>query len=144
MVNFIKSGIECNKAAKYFGRVYVILNKLDAEIQNDLSCDYSKYSESLFFLAYICRKEIIDRIGKYRWFSNMLMAIPLISQKTIPISAAYSQTVERVIELSIKTNFAKEVKNIFDKGEIYYQMERNIPQSIIDNFKKIGSYLNIG
>ena len=77
-MKFFKKGIELNNLAKYFSMVYLQLNELELKIKN--AKDKESYLEDLFVLAYISRKEIIDRIEEYKWSWTTPIMMPPISK----------------------------------------------------------------
>ena len=121
---FLKKGIEYQKLAKTFNGVYLMIE----DIQNNNNNEFSK--EDIFTLAYICRREVPDRLEKYHWDISTPIIVPSISNKRITLANAIQQTLSKVTKISEDMMIYQDVKEILDRGDFFYDIENNIPEYI--------------
>lgn len=124
-MKFFKKGIELNNLAKYFSMVYLQLNELELKIKN--AKDKESYLEDLFVLAYISRKEIIDRIEEYKWSWTTPIMMPPISKGFIQIIDIYKKTVSRIIIISSELEVEVIISDILEKGNAYKEIDKMNP-----------------
>lgn len=130
IMKFFKRGIEFNNLAKGFNGIYVLINELEVKIQNNYSSDYSEFEQDLMISAYLCRKEILDRMEEYHWEFASLIIVPLISKGRIPLTFAFQKTVGRLYSLAEKVSLSDKVKEILEKEDAFYEIDRSIPNQI--------------
>jgi len=129
-MKFLKKGIEFNNLAKGFNGTYIMINELEVKIKNHDEIDYSDFHEDFFIVAYLCRREIIDRLETYGWGMHSPLMIPMMSRGRVTLLFAYQQTVGRLMEIANTAYLSDEVRDILDKGETYYEIDRIIPPQI--------------
>ena len=132
MFNFFKAGIEFNNLAKSFNGMNVIIQWLNPRIEN--SADKSEFTKTIFYLSYIARKGVWDRIEKYGWeMHREAIIVTTISKNRITLNYALSQTIGKVSLLASELGIVSEVQEIMDGGALYFEIEKHIP----DNIKKL-------
>lgn len=123
-MNFFQKAIEYNKLAKAFNGCYLMLQPL---IDKAL---YSNIREDLFTLAYFARIDIIDRMEKINYKMTTRIVVPMMPGNNKTLEYAYFQTISNIISLARINGYSDEIKDILDKGELFYEMENNIPNNI--------------
>ena len=129
-MKFFKKGIEYNKLAKGFNGTFVMINELEVNIENNYSSDYSEFEQDIFILAYLCRKEILDRMEEYNWAMASPIIVPMMSKGRLTLTLAFQQTVERIYKLAEIMGVSEEVNEILNKGNAYFEIDRAIPSNI--------------
>ena len=129
-MKFFKKVTEFNNLAKGFNGVYQMINELEAKINNHYSTDYSEFEEDLFFLAYLSRNVILNRIEIYNWDMNSRIIVPMIYKGYSTLIFVYQETIGRIYVLSEKLLVSDEVNEILDKGNAYYEVDKIIPSHI--------------
>jgi len=129
-MKFFKKGIEYNNLAKGFNGTFVMINELEVKIENNHSGDFSEFEQDIFILAYLCRKEILDRMEEYRWAMASPIAVPMMSKGKLTLTFAFQQTVGRVYMLAETMGVSDEINEILDKGNAYFEIDRAIPNHI--------------
>lgn len=120
-MKFFTKGLELNRLAKGFNGVKLMLMSIDdGKIEN----------ETLYILAYISRREIIDRIERFKWNISNPIIVPSISTGRISIAFALQNTVSYIVTLAEETGNYYEIKEILDKGEMYYTIQDSLPSYI--------------
>jgi len=129
-MKFFKKGIEFNNLAKGFNGTFVMINELETKIQHNYSNDYSEFEQDLLILAYLCRKEILDRMEEYNWSMGSPIIVPMMSKGRLTVTFAFQQTVGRLYSLAEKLLLSDEVNEILDKGNAYFEIDRAIPNHV--------------
>lgn len=129
-MNFFKKGIEFNNLAKGFNGTFVMINELETKIQHNYSDDYSEFEQDLLILAYLCRKEILDRMEEYNWSMGSPIIVPVMSKGRLTVTFAFQQTVGRLFSLAEKLSISDEVNEILDKGNAFFEIDRAIPNHV--------------
>jgi hypothetical protein len=131
MFNFLKPGIEFNNLAKSMGSMYVMIQDLIPRIEN--SYDMSEFTEEVLVLAYISKKGVFDRIEKYNWAMDSKISIPPIDNRRITLAYAMMQTVTKVSIIAAELEITDLVQEVFEGGEAYQILERNLPDHLKNN-----------
>jgi hypothetical protein len=126
---FFKKGIAFNKLAKSLNSTYIMLNELEVKIK----ANHEDSEQDSYILAYICRKEIIDRIEEYNWSMVSPIIVPMLSKRTVTLTFAFEQTVGRLQSFSEQIGVSKLVDDILEKGKSYYELERALPVQMRNN-----------
>ncbi|MFW6046616.1 MAG: hypothetical protein ACOCP4_02355 [Candidatus Woesearchaeota archaeon] len=129
-MKFFKKGIEFKNLAKGFNGTFVMINELETKIQHNYSNDYSEYEQDLLILAYLCRKEILDRMEEYTWSMGSPIIVPMMSKGRLTVTFAFQQTVGPLYSLAEKLSLSYEVNEILDKGNAYFEIDRAIPNNV--------------
>ena len=124
---FLKKGIEFNKMAKGFNGTFVMINELESNIDTSYSSDYSDLEQDLFFLAYICRREILDRLEEYNWSMTAPIIVPMMSRGRLTVASAFQKTIGRLYEMAEQLGISQRINDVLDKGTSYYEFDRAIP-----------------
>jgi hypothetical protein len=125
VLNFLKKGNEYNKLAKSFNGVYLSLQELKSEFENqNIEIDYE---QQLAFLAFISRIEILDRMDLYKWPLTTPISIPNMSKSLITLATAYKNTILEIINFSETFDIVDSINAILDKKEDFYIIEKSIP-----------------
>ncbi len=123
-MNFFKKGVEYKKLATAFNGLYLMLLDFGENSENEYS------HEDLFALAYIGRREVIDRLENYNWNIGNAIMVPSISRRKISLAYAIQQTITKIVELSEELLLYAEIKEILDKKDLYYEIENRMPTYI--------------
>lgn len=121
-----KKIIEFQKLAKAFNGFFLMMQDALLKSENE------DVKEDLLVIAYIGRKEIIDRLQKYKWRMTASIFIPMMPEKKKTIALAYQQTIGELMTLSANEGYLEDVQEVLDKGSLYYDLERSIPQHVRD------------
>ena len=125
-MNFLKRGLEYNRLAKIFNGTYVMINELEVKVKNN----EDEIHQDFFILAYLCRKEIIDRMEEYNWSMSTPIVIQMMSKGRLTLLFAYQQTIGRLLILSNELGLSDEVQEILDKGNAYFEIDNALPLNI--------------
>jgi len=125
---FFKKAKEYNKLAKGFNGAYAMINEVELKINED---EY-QLEQDLFIIAYIIRREVLDRIEKYNWHMNTPIIIPLMSRSRVTLNFAIQQTVLRLHKISEILNIQDVIIAILDKDDAYYEIEKEIPSHMLN------------
>ena len=121
---------DLNKVAVTTAKVITLLERLEPNIQSFFDVD--DYKDDLFFIAYIIRLGILNKIEKNRWSLMHPIAIPtgLFGFNKTTISAALDLTVGKLKEL-VKEDFriSDYIENILQKGNCFWEFDKLIPDS---------------
>lgn len=120
-MKFLKKGLEYNKLAQAFNGHYQMLQQLIPKSQTE------DVRDDIFLLAYIGRKEIIDRMEEYNWNMNGSIVIPMMPGHKKTLVFAFQQTIGKLMELGETEGYSEEVQEILDKGSLYFELDRTIP-----------------
>lgn len=129
-MKFFKKGIEYNKLAKGFNGTFVMINELEVKIENNYQNNFSELEQDIFILAYLCRKEILDRMEEYNWAMASPIVVPMMSKGRLTLTFAFQQTVGRIYKFAEIIGVSDEVNEILDKGNAYFEIDRAIPNHI--------------
>ena len=128
------SGIEFNKLATNVSKIRLLLDEIEIKVYSIESAYESR--DDYYFIAYICRVGIIDRMAKFNWglSTKIRIAINGISTR-VSLQEAYVMSISRLSILSqINSLVAETVSDILDKGNQFYYLDSQIP---VDVKKKI-------
>lgn len=122
-MGLLKSIRGINELAQAFNGVYQMLQPF---VNSQEIC----FQEDLFSIAYICRKEIIDRIDSCNFRMEALIIVPMISSTSVTILNAYQQTIGQLFAISAEKGYLEDVSEILEKGELYTTVENKIAESL--------------
>ena len=128
-MNFFKRGLEYNKLAKAFNGYYQMLQPL-VEKSN-----YEDIKDDLFIMAFLARKEIIDRMEAINYKLTTRIVVPMMPGNNKTLEYAYLQTVGKIMTLSESQGYSSEIQEILDKGELYFELEKTIPSHLKSTMK---------
>lgn len=131
MFNFLKPGIEFNNLAKTVNGMNVMIQDIIPKIAR--SHDYSEFTDDVLVLAYIARKGVLDRMEKYKWSMDAKLFAPTIKCGPITLAYAYTQTVDKLHIIVSQLDLSEIVEEIMEKGEMYFQIDRNMPDKVKKN-----------
>jgi len=123
-MNFIKRGLEYNKLAKAFNGYYQMIQPL-VEKSN-----YEDIRDDLFIIAFLARKEIIDRMEVINYKLTTRIVVPMMPGNNKTLEYAYLQTVGKLMTLGENQGYSDEVQDILDKGNLYFELENTIPSHL--------------
>lgn len=132
-MKLFKKGIEYNKLATNLNSTYIMLNEIEVKIKNSINNDFSDFEQDLYILAYLGRKQIIERIETYNWSMMSPIIVPMLSKGGVSLTFAFEQTIGRLQKFSEQIGFARIVNDILEKGKSYYEIERSIPLHMRNN-----------
>lgn len=107
-----KKGIEFNKVAQALNASYILINELEYKRNNDLMDGSSE--ESFTLIAFVVRRDILNRINEYNWDMMTSIIVPAMSNRRITLMLAYTQVVDRLITMCEDTFFEDKIKAILD------------------------------
>jgi hypothetical protein len=119
------SVLDLQKTAVAMGKIIQQLNQLENETM-DIR-DLRNNEEVIYFLAYICRIAILDRIMQNNWGVAVPITIPmgLFRTKKETISTGLLLTVGKIRELAKQDiDIANNVEDILTKGRLFYELDR--------------------
>ena len=119
---------EYNKLARTISRVSEVLDKLTDVIPINLLVTHSE--RQLLQIAYVCKVGIVDRIDKNNWDLKKPISIPtgIFSSKMMTIEKGLEITVLKLAEIACNDIELKDkMTEIFDKEELFYEIERELP-----------------
>lgn len=100
-----------------------ITNLLDQyEIDDDLSF--------LYVAAWICRISVIDIVERNQYPMTYKLYVPMHGhQQRIMLTEAYMLTLTRIMSKASErgTNIQRYVQDIIDKGDAFYEIDRQLP-----------------
>lgn len=120
-MKFFKKGLEYNKLAQAFNGHYQMLQQIIPKSQHE------DVRDDLFLLAFIGRKEIIDRMEEYNWNMNGPIVIPMMPGQRKTLAYAFQQTIGKLMELGETTGYSEQIQEILDKGTLYFELDKSIP-----------------
>jgi hypothetical protein len=129
-MTILQKGVEYSNLAQGFNATYIMINDLEIKIQNNSTDDYSELYEEIFFLSYLCRREILDRMETYNWDMVTPIIVPMISKNKLTLACVFQQTVLKLVALAEKTLLLEEVTEILEKGDLYFEIDDSIPDNL--------------
>jgi len=123
-MKFFKKSLEYNKLAQAFNGQYQMLQNL---MDNPNTEDFTN---DLFILAYIGRKEILSRMEEYNWNMNGRIVVPMMPGNQKTLVYAYQQTIGKLMAFSEEHGYYNEVQDILDGGELFHEFDKSIPEHI--------------
>lgn len=134
-MKFFKSGRDLSKVAQHSDALNLMLIDIISNIERSDSNDYSEFYGEIFFLAYAMRRNVIDLIEENNWGVNIKIMVSTFEKRNILLTEIYSYLFESINFLAQDTDCSEEVKGILDKGDSYYQFEKNLPKEVLEKFK---------
>ena len=131
MFNFLKTGKEFNNLSKAFNGMNIMLQNLIPKTRN--SYDPSEFTEEIMVLAYIATKGVMERLDNNDWCITGKIYVPNISREKITVMYAITQTVHKLQMIASQLELSDLVEEIMEKGDAYYELERNLPTEITKN-----------
>lgn len=123
-MKFLRKSLEYNKLAQAFNGQYQMLQNL---LSNP---DAEDFENDLLTLAYIGRREILNRMEEYNWKMNGRIVVPMMPGNQKTLADAYQNTIGRLLSFSEEKGYYSEVKDILDGGELYGEFDQNIPEHL--------------
>lgn len=123
-MGFFSKGIEYNKMAKSLNGLYLMIEEIRQKK------DYEDIMSDLFVAAYLSKIEVLDRIDVYKWNGNTPIYAPMIPGVNKNLEYALNQTVGKIIMLGNELGYEDAIEEIFSGGELYDEIENNIPNNI--------------
>lgn len=133
MFESIKKIKEYSKLGHSMNSVSILLKDIIQQYQ----ITGGNLNEEIYFVAYVARKGIIDRLEEYEWNMEGPILVSSISSKNITLFYAYSKTILQIKSLSVELNLSYEVESILAKKEGFYEFEQMLPDSILKTIDKL-------
>ena len=133
MFESIKKIKEYSKLGHSMNSVSILLKDIIQQYQ----ITGGNLNEEIYFVAYVARKGIIDRLEEYEWNMEGPILVSSISSKNITLFYAYSKTILQIKSLSVELNLSYEVESILAKQEGFYEFEPMLPDSILKTIDKL-------
>jgi hypothetical protein len=130
--NIFNASIEYNKLSKSIGRMHTRIQDLNSKIESNH--DLSELGSEILVIAYVARKCILDRMDRYSWPWETRIIIPTISRGTMTLWDAFARTVGMIDILAEQLDLTDTVNEIMEKGDAYFELERVLPESVIESF----------
>lgn len=137
----VKMGVfDLNKVTITMGEILLQLPELEEVSQTWFSIDNNK--EFFYAMAYKARVSIMDIIERNPYMRNgaLEVVIPLGIFKTRKetMADALEITIGRILELARDHDEVYQVvSNILERGNLFYELERNLAPEVIKAIKKI-------
>lgn len=133
MFKLLKTGREYQKVAKAIGSIYIMLQDL-RKSTNEFT-NTADYKEDLLVMAYLSRREILDRIDIYNWNPEGAIFIPAIQKNKMTLFYALNLTVYKLYELAFSFDMEYEMEEIIEKKKGYYELEKVLPIEMLNMLK---------
>lgn len=121
-MKFLKKVTEFSKLAQAFNGYYPFLNETKSNSEATV--------DDLFILAWLGRKEIIDRMEEYKWNLNSKIKVPSFPSNDATLGQLFNLTIGELVVLSEENDCVNEITEILDRGELFYSLESRIPKYI--------------
>ncbi len=118
-------GLEYNKLAISFNSVYKLLQQFESNIDFNPDPEYDIQA-----IAYIIQRDIRNRLDKYSWDWNSPIVIPMISSEETTLETAYEKTANNLVKLSTKLGYSNDVRKIFEKEDLYFELDKLLGRAI--------------
>jgi len=125
-MNLFERGSEYNKLAKAFNGIYVLLMDLEQNLKTNPSSK-NDCMEDILFIAYLFRKEVLDRMLKYNWPITTSMYVPMISKDKINLNFAFTKVSNLIMLNSELINNSDDVIEVIERGDLFTEIDENIP-----------------
>lgn len=123
-MKFLKRSLEYNKLAKAFNGYYQMIQQLIEK------AEYEDISEELFNMAFLVRVEILDRMEIINYKMSTRIVVPMMPGNKKTLEYAYLQTIGKLTVLGESQGYTEEIKEILEKGDLYYELERTLPLDV--------------
>ncbi|MDR0823499.1 MAG: hypothetical protein LBN74_00270 [Prevotella sp.] len=124
--------LDLNRVAIGMGKTIKLLLDLEPQI-NDRS-DVYEHKEYLYFIAYVCRVSILDRIENNSWIrvtTPIIIPLDLYRARKETIFTGLILTVDKVKKLAhADFEISQNIESILEKGDFFYLIESIVPQII--------------
>ena len=125
--------LDLNRVAISMGKVLKSLSNIEPYIKD--GNDVYEHKEDLCSLAYFCRVGILDRIEKNSYMANSFLPIRIptgiLSSRKETMASALNLTVGKIKQLaSLNDEVNAYVNEILDKGNLFYEFDRTIPDHV--------------
>lgn len=131
MFKFFKKGKEVNNLAKSFNGMYLMLQEIVPQIEQNPN--QAEFKESILVLAYIATKGVHDRMDENEISITHKIMIPTIQRGFITVLYAYQQTVGKLLTIANLLEMDEIVNEVMDKGPAFYELENTLPPKVVNN-----------
>lgn len=116
---------EYSKTAVVIGKVKLLMDEYQSK---SWEYQFKESYELAMLLAYISRVGILDRLEKNNWNPTAKISIPtgMFTQYSTTLREALFSTVYKLQTVFMFCQ--SDIQNVFDKGEKYIEMKREISQ----------------
>jgi hypothetical protein len=128
-MKLFRKGFEYNKLATSLNSLCIMLNEIDVKYKNAISGDYSDFEQDLYVIAYVSRRDILERIETFNWPIMSPIVVPVLSKGTVSLNFAIEQTIGRLQNYATRLNISELVTEILEKGPSYYELEAALPNN---------------
>lgn len=120
-MKFFAKALEYNKLAKAFNGHYQMLSRVIAKSSDE------DIKDDILILAYLSRREIIDRIETYQWNMNTKIIVPMMPGDKKTLAYAFEHTIGKLLQIADQEGCYNQVMQILDKKDIYYKLDDSLP-----------------
>ncbi|MGI8597874.1 MAG: hypothetical protein ACR2KB_01335 [Chitinophagaceae bacterium] len=122
MFNFFKKGKVYTRLANIFYAMNCALKEVI-----ETSGSYYDIKWEIFTLVYSAKRGVLDKMGKYE--ISFLDKIYVQDIGFVTVADAWDRTVSRAIQIARDNSLEVEVKEILEKGPLYFEIENSQPES---------------
>jgi len=123
---FFRRGQAYSKLGRGFNGICFMINDHDAKV--GLSAD-EKFTD-LMVIAFLFRKEIIDRMDEFNWGWQTPIMVPLLSRGSITLTNAFNMIISKILVLAEKNDLSDQVQEMLDRGSIFQEFDSFLPLQI--------------
>jgi len=124
--------LDLNRIAVGVGKSIKLIADLEIKIHNN--SDVYEYKDDLYFVAYICRVSILDRLESNPWIGiTTPISVPmgLFKTRKETIYTSLMLTVEKLKRIaSLNIGVFQAVESILQKEQFFYEFESALPTNI--------------
>lgn len=128
--NIFKQGKDLTNAANAVANVRGLLDRYE------IDPDFMSY---LCVAAWITQVGFLDIAERNQWYSVYTIYVPIHGQQVrMTIAEATAQTIGRIMMKSSQLSQEEQdfIQEIFDKGRAFYIIESQLPDNVVQMFKK--------
>lgn len=124
----LSSGLEYQKLAEALHSFYQSFSALED------NPDEFGLEGSIYFLSYVARVCVLDRIEIWKWGMDTPINVPIMPAYINTLGDALFNSVMAFQSFAESYGFSKQVEDIFRKGDLYFEVEAQIPAEILNSF----------
>lgn len=118
----VQSGKQYQELAKTANACYLVLQDVKLAIKNG-----NLGSDHLFYVCYMFRTDILDRIDKYKWSLGTPIVVPMMPGENKTLQTTINILLQNINTCAEMTSTEEECQEILEKDDFYYELEERIP-----------------
>lgn len=125
-----ENGIQYQKLAESINGCYLMLQDIKNEIRIG-----NENPDHLFYVCYLVRGEILDRIDKYKWNLNTPIIVPMMPGENKTLQIVLNILKQNINSCAQNISYYNECHEILRKDDFYFYFESGIPPNAKSNFQ---------